>query len=664
MDRILLFIVCLFLAACNSGGTNGTAGSDSDIGMKDDTSADSDVGSPVKRYDDGEPQEVVSSGSHLFVAASEDGVLIFPADTRQIADPAAVIDVPAYTLALSGNILVVGRKAGLTTFDISQPLAPQKVDTVDLPSYLRMLHVHESRLHAVTGKESKAVSLHVSELKKDGTLESRGTFPHDMHLLLFRSRKDRLYRAVASAANGFSLWTYDISNPEEPVETGHFAPSGSAYQSFAPVWISVYEEVVFMQLVEQTVEARTPEVKALIIDLRGDDGPRVVTENDGPAPVIIEHDDETVVFRYLQPDLRSFYDSYYLSVEVSGCRTVNMAAPTNPETLKIFGGRDVAIVGDIALTVHPYDGLRLYDTSLDDESPVAHRNLLGSARDIDFSGDTTIVRTLSGDLFTVENAGGDGSIHTQSGSIDPDEYVFTTHETLLFFCRAAARDGKCQLIVRDITEEKSFRSATIYASDQFFSDLFTDGERVVLLTEENRVVIADILSDTTVSYDSDLIPARGVPAVHGSYIAVAEEDSLRLFCVTQPEQITETATIPLDRSVDIVAMTDDTIVLTDKTGLTAVKYSAASLVSAGTVEWPEPAAEIYNISVRKNRILVSAGKDGLFVVDISDPDTPELLPVIITGGTVMDAGYHDGLIFIADGEGGLLVMTPEHAFDQ
>jgi hypothetical protein len=76
--------------------------------------------------------------------------------------------------------------------------------------------------------------------------------------------------------------------------------------------------------------------------------------------------------------------------------------------------------------------------------------------------------------------------------------------------------------------------------------------------------------------------------------------------------------------------------------------------------WPLEHLQSSNIAldilVNDSFAYVSHGSGGLYVVDIGDPQQPELLQVVDTPGMARKMALHDDLLLLADGDAGLYMI--------
>jgi len=64
----------------------------------------------------------------------------------------------------------------------------------------------------------------------------------------------------------------------------------------------------------------------------------------------------------------------------------------------------------------------------------------------------------------------------------------------------------------------------------------------------------------------------------------------------------------------------------------------------------------YSIAVREQTAFVASGKEGLKIIDVSDPKSPVLKAKVDTDGEARDVGLNAAHAFVADGPGGLVVL--------
>jgi hypothetical protein len=62
------------------------------------------------------------------------------------------------------------------------------------------------------------------------------------------------------------------------------------------------------------------------------------------------------------------------------------------------------------------------------------------------------------------------------------------------------------------------------------------------------------------------------------------------------------------------------------------------------------------VVVAGGEVYVAIGFEGLRVIDVSDPTVPLEVGFYQSPGTADSVAWGDGLIYVADGEGGLLIL--------
>ncbi|MBX3055285.1 MAG: hypothetical protein KF770_02335 [Anaerolineae bacterium] len=152
-----------------------------------------------------------------------------------------------------------------------------------------------------------------------------------------------------------------------------------------------------------------------------------------------------------------------------------------------------------------------------------------------------------------------------------------------------------------------------------------------------------------------------------TWVSTSEGDGLRAFDMTDPNQPIQIGFLPGESTSSnkelfvnqgyLYVLSDcdfrpenlcqgTALSIIDVTDPTAMRF-VTTLTIADTIR---------TLSLYNNMVLLTGGD--LWLMDVSDPTHPLITGSLQTPGNAQDAVMHDGLIYVADGAGGLLVLRP------
>jgi hypothetical protein len=161
-----------------------------------------------------------------------------------------------------------------------------------------------------------------------------------------------------------------------------------------------------------------------------------------------------------------------------------------------------------------------------------------------------------------------------------------------------------------------------------------------------------------------LITVKGAKSaeIRGGYMYVAHRNGLKVFKGTRPDEMVAISELKLPGLPRSFVYSDSALLLV------ATRDAGVLIVDVSNPERPELMATIapaqhlqavkvvYDIFVDGQTAYVSYGNGGIHVVDVSVPSQPRLLQIVDTPGYAKKMVVHDGLLLVADGTDGLYMI--------
>jgi hypothetical protein len=192
-------------------------------------------------------------------------------------------------------------------------------------------------------------------------------------------------------------------------------------------------------------------------------------------------------------------------------------------------------------------------------------------------------------------------------------------------------------------------------------DVAVDGDYAYLAAADAGLRVVDISDPTRpveVGFDESPGDAFGITVAGGYAYVVDITDRLRIFDVSDPAH-------PTPRGVFRPSLSDrsQSVAVTSAPGKTYAYAGYRYHLYVVDVTDPDSPSELGNYATRATDVAadgslayVTAGDDGLLVIDASEPLTPTLVDTLDTPGSAMEVVLAGNQAYVADGTGGLRVI--------
>ncbi len=148
----------------------------------------------------------------------------------------------------------------------------------------------------------------------------------------------------------------------------------------------------------------------------------------------------------------------------------------------------------------------------------------------------------------------------------------------------------------------------------------------------------------------------------GDQLLVLHVDRLDVLSAKKDENLTVMASLPLSGQLQNMQWlrSDCLLVTTVQEGVKLVdmqdRHQPKLLSTIAPPEHLLSYSVARNVLVKGNLVYISQGTGGIYVVDLSRPQTPELLQVIDTPGVARNMVFYENLLLVADSQAGLFLV--------
>ena len=197
-------------------------------------------------------------------------------------------------------------------------------------------------------------------------------------------------------------------------------------------------------------------------------------------------------------------------------------------------------------------------------------------------------------------------------------------------------------------------------SEAYLPIVDTQGVRLYQESEGGQLV-----SVASVAIKEGALSAR----LQKDSLYVAYREGLRVFQVKGPDELIAVGDLSISGLVHCFEL------LGPSTAMVATQHQGVLIVDISDPTQPTQTSRltlprkldgsaVRNILVDGKRAYLSQGASGVSIVDVSLPQTPEVIQILDTPGFASKMTLHDGLLFITDGQKGLFIIDvkdPEKA---
>ena len=603
---------------------------------------------------------VVSNEQHAYVAAGDNGLLVFdlapdlpPRLLAQIKGQGKIIRV-----ALHGGYAYLADSAGaLLIVDVSNPQTPQRIASYPLTQPLDTLCIEQGRAYLVSGKYLSI--LDVSNLQTPQQLASF-TLPSEATAVQVADG----YAYLALPKTGLSI--LDVRDPTSIHEVGRFRgevhdlamAQGRAYlangatgltvldisQPQAPRWMGSVNRIgnsLTLSYDEGYVALRNDRSEITLIDARNPKLPKIVAVHRMEPPL----------------NAITLAQKKVLAATDTNLGIIDFSAPV-PNVVNIganFGGSRRAVIRDHILYVADwFSGLHLYDIT----EPASPRHLAayhtqGSAKGVLVHGDYAYVGDDDHGVQIIDVSNPKQLRKVSEVATPGLAYTMKLVGDNLYL--ADHRGGFHIISVADIAHPTIIGS--VPTAGKAWAVEVVDG--VAYIAADNAGLLVFDVSDPrqprqVAAYDLGGAAEDVVIRDHLAYVA-SFDNGLHVLDISQPLQAHEIGHLATPGNARGIELDGNIAYVADWTsGIQAVDIAnpaQPALVGAyDTIGWS------WGVRVQGHYAYVLDWWGGIAVLDVADPATPALAGAYHARGLTRDVAVKDNYAYVADGNNGLQIF--------
>lgn len=608
----------------------------------------------------GQVQALVTDGDNIFVAAGEEGLLVFdtmsgstPRLLSQLKwqgkiDDVTVRDGYAYLTDSPGAMLIL---------DVSDPHQPKQIASIALASTPDAMYVDRGRVYWVSGKHFGILDVSQPQAPKQ-----LAEFPLDSAATAIQVADGYAYLSQPKTG----LLILDVRDPANIRESARFrgqvkdvtVAQGKAYLANgatgvtvldvsdpqAPRWLGSANnlgDVLALRYDDGYVALRNERSEITLLDVHRADLPRVV------AVLALDCPLSSIAFTHME---------LWAGTE-TGFDSMDFSAPA-PNIANIganFGGSRRAVIRDNILFVADwFSGLHLYDIS-DPASPrhLANYHTQGSSKGVLVRGDYAFVADDDHgvQILDIKNPKQPRKI----SEVATPGLAYTMKLVGDYLYLADHRGGFLIISVADIAHPAVVGSAAT-AGKAWAVDVVND---LAYVAADSAGLLVFDISDPRhpkqlAAYDVGGAAEDVVIRDHLAYVA-SFDNGLHIFDLSQPLQAREISHLATPGNARGIELAGDLAYIADWTsGIQIVNVAdPAHPVTVGaydTMGWS------WGVRVQGHYAYVLDWWGGIVVLDISDPTTPTLAGAYQARGLTRDVVVRDSYAYVADGTNGLQIF--------
>lgn len=560
-----------------------------------------------------------------------------------IADPEAPVVVGTSAplpgivqgISVSGEYAYVAAEWGVHIFDISEPTAPAEVGFFATPGVAKDVTVDDQYAYIADSSDSLLI-LDITNLEIPKLTGA---------LVLVGGRSDHMgvdvRDGIAFVASGYGLKVVDVHDPANPVLTGDYAPYGSGAEALDIVVIGTH--AYYLDMASLT-----------IFDV---------------ADPIWPFETGQVQYFHNARALSVDGDYAYVADAGYGLYIIDISDHRNPlkigtsSTPSLSGSHDVAVIAGYALTAGDHRGLHVYDVS-DPTTPIeaAHYDSRGRPMNLDVESDHAYV-TLGWDglrVVDIENP----EEPTEAGSFGYNGYdEFYALDVSGDYAYVAAKYGLYVLDISDPSVPKEVNSHWDGGNDVVAVDNY-----VYLARDDGGLTILD-------ATDPSALVSVGHLNTEGTAVSVAVSGNFAYLTLRYFDGLTSSLTVVdisdpttprVAGAVDFEALAQQ-VASHGKHAYVAVSQGLR-IIDVSSPDTPvvvraySIAGVTWDVTIGDDFVATS-GSYGLNLIDASDPIAPLAVGHSETPGGGYGVKASGNLLYLADGDGGLLIerRTPTYS---
>ncbi|MGD9732107.1 MAG: C13 family peptidase [Desulfamplus sp.] len=592
----------------------------------------------------GDAQSVTVVGSTAYIAdGGGSGLQVVdisnPAMPKIIGSIDTSGDAQSVTVVGSTAYIADGGVSGLQVVDISNPAMPKIIGSIDTPGQAKSVTIAGSMAYIADGVSG----LQVVDISNPAMPKIIGSIDTPGY-----ARSVTIAGSTAYIADGGSgLQVVDIYNPENPQIIASLDTPGDARSV--------------------TIAGST----AYIAD--GDSGLQMVDISNPKSPQIIGLID-TPGNAY---DVTIAGSTAYIADGGSGLQMVDISNPKSPQIIGLIdtpgNAYDVTIAGSTAYIADGVSGLQVVNISNPENLQIIGCiDTPGYVEDVTITGSTAYIADGVSGLQVVDISNPDNP--QIIGSIDTPGYA---QSVTVVGSTAYIADGDSGLQVVDISNPDNpqiiasldtpgdARSVTIAGSTAYIAD-GDSGLQVVDISNPENPQIIGLIDTPGDAYD---VTVAGSTA----YIAAAYS-GLQMVDISNPENPQIIGSIHTHGNAQSVDIVGSIAYIANSNGFSFLDYlsdfydffscydSGLQVVDISNPENPQIIGFIdtpgsaKSVTIAGSTAYIADSSSGLQMVDISDPKNPIIIGSVDTSGSAQSITVIDNKAYIADGDGGLIIV--------
>jgi parallel beta-helix repeat protein len=531
-------------------------------------------------------------------------------------------------VAVSGTFAYVAAgEAGIYVVDVSDPTHPTVVGSWDSPGYAEAVVVEGETLYLADGPYGLRV---VDVTDSTRPVEIGWAFP--LHYALDVAVSDGI-AAIASVTA--SLFVADVSNPADPVELGSLKTNGCS------LGVDIDGQTVFIAdgwggVV--SVDISRPDVPKILASYKTPGWAMDVAVEDGVALVA---------------------DGF------KGMRVLDVSVPSDPEefTAFEFKGSAVGVLasGGRAYVIDKPSELRVIDISdIFNPAQVSVFNSIGQVEDVAVSGIYAYLASGAGGLHVVDVTDPSAPRRTAQFVTQGSANSVSVVESYAFVTTMHGPEGLEILDISDPSQPVSVGFVQQHHGP--YRDLEISGS-IAFIADERGLSAVDI-SDPARPFETGCLDLEGGSSrwsttgvgVQGTLAAVAQAGDGTVFVdVSDPSNMTVLGRFVSGSDWAWDAKLQGNLAYVADGGIRVLDISDPEDPSEVGFA-PSPTGDAREIILAGTVAYLTTAKTGTLAFDVSDPRDPVKITEYDSLGFANRAVVQDGLLYVADGEGGLLVL--------
>ncbi len=618
---IIVLALMLALAGCGSrgdGGSGDNVGNNSGSGSAAGILSSAPVLSIEGSYDtSGQARDVLKDGDVIYVADGLSGLIVLKESAgyslSKIGSFKMIDNGRAYSLAKNGDYLyMAAREEGIYVFDVSVPSSPSQVYTVPMPDKASFLLIHQGVLYVSAG--NYFVILDISDpANPQITGQVQGTSPNQNLII------DNNLAYIAAYNKGLRI--IDISNPSSPVI------KNETYTAYSIRGIFKLGDYIYTGGGASGL---------LVYDVSNPEQPTWVAKISLP-----DEDGESLYSMVYRENFLFIADGE------SGVQIVDITTPSIPvlaDSTDTPGSSLNLLVDDLTVIVADYDKgvqlLSIFETSdtdgdgvidgadvfPDDPSEWSDTDEDGTGDNADMDDDNDGFPDIN-DAFPLDSSewsddDGDG-VGNNSDVFPTDNSEWADSDV------DGIGDNADLYNFPELTSVSSFDSVgqarvTLKDGDIIYVANGTSGLQVLKIAADGSI------SEIATYHLNNGGSVRSLVKVSNYLFMACRSEGLLVLDVSDPVNPNFVYTYPTPDMATFLTLDGNTLYLSDRNSLQIFDVSTPAESPVWLAELAAP-SEFEHVVVSEGIAYIAGYYNGLFMVDVSDPNNPTIMDN--TGGT-------------------------------